>query len=115
MRSCFFLTKDESFVFFNRGDTTYHGTTPDKGVWPSPYTVAGVIVSPTRLYYDFAPGFEPLTLGLQSQRSTSTPTLKVHLKILIMNSSDTFFPQSRIPNLRFFNEYRKVGSVNARY
>ena len=43
-----------SFLFFcNRGDTTYRGTTPDKGVWPSPYTVAGVIISPTRLYYDF--------------------------------------------------------------
>ena len=41
------------FCLFNRGDTTYHGTTPDKGVWPSPYTVAGVIISPTHLYYDF--------------------------------------------------------------
>ena len=55
LKNCYVLRTSNLTLFFfcNRGDTTYHGTTPDKGVWPSPYTVAGVIISPTRLYYDF--------------------------------------------------------------
>ena len=41
----------------------YHGTTPDKEVWPSPYAVvpnsqAGIIISPARLCYDFVGVYE---------------------------------------------------------
>ena len=41
------------FSFLFRGDTSYHGTTPYKEVWPSPYTFAVVIILPTCLYYVF--------------------------------------------------------------
>ena len=38
-------------IYFNRGDTAYHGTYTE--VWPSPYTVTGIIILATCLYYVF--------------------------------------------------------------